>query len=96
MLIQAGSFGEHEFGEVRYSGRSAESIYPFAEANYEYGASPYTQPDPLPTEYQSAVNGSHLVVEMPPATEIHLTLTMRRYINQATYASPWINKGITS
>lgn len=93
VLIQAGSFGEHEFGEVRYVGRSAESLYPYAEANYEYGASPYTQPDPLPTEYKSAINGSHLAVEMPPATEVQLTLTMRRYVNQATYASTWSNKG---
>ena len=89
VLIQAGSFGEHEFGEVRYSGRSAESVYPFAEANYTYAASPYTQPDPMPTEYHSAVDSKYLEVEMPPATEMQLTLSMRRYVNQAGYALPW-------
>ncbi len=89
VLIQAGSFGEHEFGEVRYIGRSAESVYPFAEANYTYAASPYTQPDPMPTEYHSAVDSKYLEVEMPPATEMQLTLSMRRYVNQAGYALPW-------
>ncbi len=89
VLIQAGMFGEHSFTQARYSGRSAESVYPFAEANYTYAASPYTQPDPLPTEYEQAVNGKYLLIELPPVTEITITLGMRRYVNQASYALPW-------
>jgi hypothetical protein len=88
VLIQAGSFGEHSFGEARYMGRSAESIYPFAEANYTYAASPYTQPDPMPTEYRQDIRDKHVQIELPPATEIHLTLSMQRYVNQASYALP--------
>lgn len=89
VLIQAGSFGEHSFNAVRYVGRNLQSVYPFAEANYTYAASPYTQPDPLPTEYEQAINDKYLAVEMPPAREIQLTMTMHRYVNQASYALPW-------
>jgi len=89
VLIQAGSFGEHEFGEARYIGRGAQSVYPFAEANFTYAASVYSQPDPMRTEYQATIDSQYLVVELPPVNEIQLTLTMRRYVHQAGYGLPW-------
>lgn len=89
VLLQAGSFGEHEFGEARYIGRGAASVYPFAEANYTYAASLYTQPDPLPTEYHEPVDGQYLAIELPPATEIKVTLTLRRHVHPASYGLPW-------
>lgn len=89
VLIQAGSFGEHSFGEVSYVGRSPESAYPDAGAKYAYGPGVYAQSDPMPTEYRCAVNGKHLQIEMPPATEIHLEIGMKRYVNPAGYALPW-------
>lgn len=81
VLIQAGSFGEHEFDAVRYIGRGAQSVYPFAEANYTYTASIYSQPDPMSIEYQETVDNKYLVVELPPANEMQLTLTLRRYMH---------------
>ena len=89
LLLQAGFFGEHRFGTVQYSGRGAGSYYPFAETNYTYAAGLYTQPDPLPTTYEQVIDDQYLTVELPPSTEIQLTITMQRYVNQASYALPW-------
>ena len=85
VLAQAGSFGEHAFESVQYTRRAPASRYPGAEAKYEYGASPYYPPDPLPETATQEIGGKHVRVCLPPATEITLTLGMRRYVNQASY-----------
>lgn len=92
LLLQAGTFGEHRFDTVHYQGRGADSLYPFTAANYTYAAGLYTQPDPQPTTYEQAIGDKYLAVELPPATEIHLTITLQRYVNQASYALPWSEK----
>lgn len=85
VLVQAGSFGEHRFEQVQYTRCSPDSNYPGAQAKYEYGASPYTPPDPMVETTTQYIGGSRVSVQLPPATEITLTLGMQRYVNQASY-----------
>lgn len=85
VLVQAGSFGEHTFESAQFTRRAPDSRYPGAEAKYEYGASPYAPPDPSPEMTTQVINGKHVRVQLPPSTEITLTLGMRRYVNQAVY-----------
>ena len=88
VLVQAGSFGEHTFDSVDYTRCAPASHYPGAEARYAYGETMYAPPDPLPETTALAIGGQHVRVHLPPATEITLTLHMRRYTNQATYKLP--------
>lgn len=88
VLVQAGSFGEHTFVTATYTTLSAESHYPGAEARYEYGASPYAPPHPRIEEATQVIDNKHLRVHLPPATEIVMTLTMRRNVNRASYDMP--------
>jgi hypothetical protein len=81
--IQAGAFGEHRWTWVRFGARGANSAYPLAQANYAYAASPYTHPDPLPESITGTVEATRLCVELPPGTEIALTLGVRRYVERA-------------
>ena len=35
------------------------------------------------------VNGSYFMVELPPASSIHLTIGMKRFVNKPSYSFPW-------
>jgi hypothetical protein len=85
LLIQAGSFGEHRFTEVRYSRQANDSDYPRANARYDYGAGEVSPPDPFPTEYAISVHKTHLQVNLPPGTLMNLQLHLERYVNSASY-----------
>ena len=39
-----------------------------------------------------AVNGSYFMVELPPASSIHLTIGMKRFVNKPSYSFPWDKK----
>ncbi|MFN8490659.1 MAG: hypothetical protein U0350_23920 [Caldilineaceae bacterium] len=80
VIIQAGGFGEHSFTQVHYDG--LKSDYPGSAKRYA--------PPPLETEqYTLAVNHQLLQVQLPPATEITLTLDMARFVHAPSYRSPW-------
>ena len=36
-----------------------------------------------------AVNGSYFMVELPPASSIHLAIGMKRFVNKPSYSFPW-------
>ena len=36
-----------------------------------------------------AVNGSYFMVELPPASSIHLSIGMKRFVNKPSYSFPW-------
>jgi hypothetical protein len=36
-----------------------------------------------------AVNGPYFMVELPPASSIHLTIGMKRFVNKPSYSFPW-------
>ncbi len=45
-------------------------------------------PPAAPTEL--AVDGPHLTVRLAPGAGVRLTLGMKRYTNQPTFAFPWV------
>jgi hypothetical protein len=75
-VIQAGALGEHRFRSARFD--SSETPYPAPQ-----GA--YAADQPVLTERRLRIDGTHLQVNLPPATQIHLTLEMERYVNSPSY-----------
>ncbi|MBQ43669.1 MAG: hypothetical protein CME15_14560 [Gemmatimonadetes bacterium] len=83
VLIQAGAFGEHRFGSVKYAMRTSE--YPGWLGGYEGS---YASP-PLATEDREVrADNSHLTVTLPPGLEITLDMETERYANEPSYSSP--------
>jgi hypothetical protein len=83
-ILQAGTFGEHRFDDVRYTALDGASPYP----GYPGGPS-YAPPDPTGTQRHQVVAGKHVLVHLPPGTETTLSLTTTRFVHQPTYAFPW-------
>ncbi len=80
VVVQAGAFGEHRFTSVAYPQRVSD--YPGVQVDY---VAP-----PLQTQMQQAGVDSNLVrIDLPPATEITLDLSMQSYVNDPSYALPW-------
>ena len=80
VLLQAGGFGEHRFETVRYTKRT--SIYP--------GSPPaYHSPEVEHTTEEENVGDVYLQVELPPATQIELDISMARYVNEPSCNLPW-------
>lgn len=78
VILQAGGFAEHRFGNVHYAARTSD--YPGSHKAY---AAP-----PMTSEVQTAaVNDTWLHVELPPATEILLDLETERYCRQPQYTA---------
>jgi len=82
LLIQAGAFGEHTFISADYDIRVSD--YPGMQ-----GAAGYAAPA-LQTEAQHLPIGDSLLqIQLPPATEIRLKLSMKRFVNTPSYRLPW-------
>lgn len=82
LILQAGAFGEHQFISATYEQRISE--YPGIQGPGGYAAPPrQTETRTLP------VDDSLLRVELPPASEIALTLTVSRFVNTPSYRLPW-------
>jgi hypothetical protein len=82
VVIQAGAFGEHQFLNVSYDQRTSD--FPGNQ-----GASGYAAP-PLTTTTQTVtVDDNLLRVQLPPNCEIHLKITIQRFVNTPSYALPW-------
>jgi hypothetical protein len=78
VVLQAGSFGEHNFRSVSYASRTSE----FPGGVYDYAA------PPLKTEQlHLEIQDKYLQVELPPTSEIVLELELERFANQPSYAS---------
>jgi hypothetical protein len=41
---------------------------------------------------KTVVNGSYFIVELPPASSIHLKIGMKRFVNKPSYSFPWDDK----
>jgi hypothetical protein len=80
VLLQAGAFGEHQFVNARYAARSSEYPGPIGT---------YAAPGLQITEQVVSVGAKHLMVALPPASEIVLDLETTRYVNTPSYALPW-------
>ena len=80
VIVQAGGFGEHRFETVTYD--VCTSDYPGSNKTYA--------PPPVTTRSETAdLAARHLLVVLPPGTQITLELAVKRYINQPTYDLPW-------
>jgi hypothetical protein len=82
LVVQAGVFGEHGFGEARYDALATPSEYPGAGGLY-------APPAPATEARTAPVGGRHLGVSLPPGTRVTLDLAMRPFVNRPTYAAPW-------
>lgn len=82
LLIQAGAFGEHQFISATYEQRISD--YPGVQGPGGYAA------PPLQTETHTIpIDDSLLRVELPPTSEITLTLKVARHVNPPSYRLPW-------
>ena len=80
LIVQAGAFGEHRFGQATYDVRCSD----FPGDMHSYAA-PALQVE----SRTQAINSPHLEVELPPATEIQISLEVARYVNSPSAALPW-------
>ena len=83
LIIQAGAFGEHQFGQVEYRGR--KSVWPGELGGY---VGSYAPPSLETEPRQDSVNGKYLTVELPPGMEVKLDLETRRYVNEPSHGGP--------
>jgi len=76
VVIQAGGFGEHRFGVVRYAG---------LEGGYPGQVGSYATPALATATQETPVHETTVQVHLPPATEIELDMETERYVNNPSY-----------
>lgn len=80
VIVQAGMFGEHEFGRVSFPRRvDKDPIQPEFSVRAE----------PVLEEESREVNRKFFQVHLPPGTGITLDMETRRFANKPSYAFPW-------
>ena len=80
VILQAGTFGEHEFTSVRYQTRTdVEPPQPDEFARGDISLAART----------AAVNRKFFAVRLPAGTGLTLDMGMRRFANRPSYAFPW-------
>ena len=89
--MQGGAYAEHQIERVRAEAvedGDAESTDGMLLGRATGGRhSPPPPPSTPPVE--AAVDHRHFTVRLAPGAGTRLTLTMRRYTNQPTFAFPW-------
>ena len=90
VVIQAGAFGEHRFTTARAID-PAEPGPDRSERVQYYPGLLEARPtdDEAGLGHTTHVEDSHLNVQLPPGTEIQLSLGMERFVNQPTVDFPW-------
>ncbi|MBC8159781.1 MAG: hypothetical protein H7Z42_01065 [Roseiflexaceae bacterium] len=78
LRIQAGAFGEHRFGRVRYD--FLTSTYPGRPGTTAYAAPPVDI-----AQFDTSIDGPMLRIVMPPSTRMHLTAELQRWTHVPTY-----------
>jgi hypothetical protein len=81
-VVQAGAFAEHDIATARY--RSARPGWTGADTEYIHH-------EPVLGDRQDTVDAPWLDVELPPGTEITLTLALRTRVRPPSYRTPWID-----
>ncbi len=84
VVIQAGAFGEHRFGEAKFQVRTSE--FPGDLGGY---AGTYYLPTLETEERTEAVNDGRLEVVLPRWSEVRLDLETSRYVNDPSAGGPW-------
>lgn len=91
VLLLAGTFGEHAFGEVTFTAQHPASPYPAPAARYDYGPGEVMTPIPAPMFQRVLVNDSRMFVSLPPAKEVTLNVQLSRNVNAASHVDPFAN-----
>ena len=79
VIVQAGAFGEHRFATIAYDVCTSE--YP--------GRQPAYAPPPVTTETATmTINDKQMLIDLAPATEISLDISMSYFVNPPSYALP--------
>ena len=84
LVIQAGAFGEHQFTGVTHNELSLEFKRPIGTSLQLRARATHVLSDKT-----VELDSKYLAVEMPPMSSIRLTLGMRRFANDPSYAFPW-------
>jgi len=80
VIVQAGSFGEHQFTRVKYQVRTdPEPLQP----------DHFTRPDFRLADRFVDINRKFFAVRLAPGTGLTLDMGMKRFANRPTYAFPW-------
>jgi hypothetical protein len=80
VIVQAGTFGEHQFTRVKYQVRSdPEPLQP----------DHFARPDRRLEDRYTEVNRQFFAVRLPPGMGLTLDMGMKRFANRPTYAFPW-------
>lgn len=80
VIVQAGTFGEHQFTRVKYQVRTDPRLL---EPTF------YARPPIRVEDRFVAVNRKFFLVHLAPGTGLTLDMGMKRFVNRPTYAFPW-------
>lgn len=80
VIVQAGTFGEHQFTSVRYRRRTDKEP---AQPDH------FGRPIPVLAEERAEVGAKAFQVRLPAGTGLTLELGVRRFANKPSYAFPW-------
>ena len=81
LICQAGAFGEHEFGEVRYDASNLSLLRDNPTLWLRGG-------NPSPEQVSTAVNAPHFQVCLAPGMSITVRADLRRYSRTPSYRTP--------
>jgi hypothetical protein len=90
VVVQAGAYAEHQIARVRSTpvpGTDAESSEAMVLGGAIYDRRSGIAQATAPAE--ASVDHSHFTVRLAPGAGTRMTLTIRRYVNQPTFAFPW-------
>jgi hypothetical protein len=80
LIVQAGAFGEHQFARATYDVRTSD----FPGERTQYAA-----PELRVESHSITIDSKYLQVQLPPATEITISLDVTRFVNQPSTNLPW-------
>jgi len=81
VVVQAGAFAEHHFGQVSFREESREGL--------ERHAGLWLREERAWEDKQVMVDGRHFVVELPPSTSMSLSCGLRRFAHDPSCILPW-------
>jgi hypothetical protein len=91
VVVQGGAYAEHQIGRVRSTpvpGTGAESSDAMLLGGAQYDRR--SELAQAPAAVEAGVDHSHFTVRLAPGAGARLTLAIRRYANQPTFAFPWV------
>ena len=90
VIVQGGAYAEHHISKVRSeavsegAGESEEMLLGRAGGGRRRPPAPVTKPVSV------EVDGTHFAVRLAPGAGARLVIDMQRYVNQQTFAFPWV------